>query len=78
MNVVAEQSRAAGHGRDDEESDDDEEDEADVLVRKSVRSLGKAMMDVLRVAGEQKEHIPPITSAESNPFPYEIVIEPGK
>lgn len=39
------------------------------------KSLRAAAMDVLRFTGEEKGHIPPITSAETNPFPYEIVLK---
>jgi len=39
-------------------------------------SLQKAVMKILTHAGEEKEHIPAITTNETHPFPYKIVINP--
>ncbi|KAK0354448.1 hypothetical protein LTR94_012469 [Friedmanniomyces endolithicus] len=40
------------------------------------RSLQEAAMRVVEVVDGEKGHIPPITTNESNPFPYQIVIHP--
>lgn len=57
-----------------EEDDDNDGTSAVELVRDSVRSMEKATVDVVRLAGE-RDHIPPVTIIEVNPFPYEIVVE---
>ncbi|KAL9055960.1 MAG: hypothetical protein Q9162_003256 [Coniocarpon cinnabarinum] len=73
--------RKANYAVEDEEDDsssDEDDGDAEALVRKSVKSLRKAMMDVIQTSGDEKEHIPPITSADTNPFPFEIIIDGGK
>lgn len=37
-------------------------------------SLQKAALKVVSVASEERDHIPPITTSESNPFPFQINI----
>ena len=37
-------------------------------------SLMEAAMKVIEIASEHKDHIPPITTAEENPFPYTIEV----
>lgn len=37
-------------------------------------SLHKAALKVMSVASEERDHIPPITTTESNPFPFQITI----
>jgi len=37
-------------------------------------SLEKAVMKIITTAGEEKEHIPQITTNETHPFPYKIVL----
>jgi len=39
-------------------------------------SLQKAVMKILVAAGEEKEHIPQITTNETHPFPYKILVNP--
>ncbi|TKA78592.1 hypothetical protein B0A55_03874 [Friedmanniomyces simplex] len=39
-------------------------------------SLQEAAMKVVAVVNREKGHIPPITTNESNPFPYQIVVNP--
>lgn len=39
-------------------------------------SLQKAALKVVSIASEEKDHIPPITTSETNPFPYQIVVNP--
>ena len=41
------------------------------------RSLEKAAGQVVQIVNSQREHIPPITTAESNPFPYDLKIKMG-
>lgn len=38
--------------------------------------LQKAALKILSVVNNDKDHIPPITTSESNPFPYRIVLNP--
>jgi autophagy-related protein 101 len=38
--------------------------------------LLKAAMKIVTTVNREKDHIPPITTSESNPFPYQIVINP--
>ena len=46
-------------------------------VMKSIGStLQKAAMRVVTIVNREKEHIPPITTSEMNPFPYSIDISP--
>ncbi|KAK2855510.1 hypothetical protein FQN49_005124 [Arthroderma sp. PD_2] len=45
-------------------------------VRKAMeKMLHKAALKIVAIANKNKDHIPPITS-ESNPFPYQIVLNP--
>lgn len=46
-------------------------------VRKAMEAmLFKAAMKIVTTVNREKDHIPPITTSESNPFPYQIVINP--
>lgn len=46
-------------------------------VRKAMGNmLQKATLKILNVVNKDKDHIPPITTTEANPFPYRIVINP--
>ncbi|RJE19914.1 hypothetical protein PHISCL_07740 [Aspergillus sclerotialis] len=46
-------------------------------VRKAMENmLQKAALKILTVVNRDKDHIPPITTSDSNPFPYRIVLNP--
>ncbi|GAT30572.1 DUF1649 domain protein [Aspergillus luchuensis] len=46
-------------------------------VRKAMENmLQKAVLKILAVVSRDKEHIPPITTSDSNPFPYRVVLNP--
>lgn len=46
-------------------------------VRKAMENmLQKAALKVLSVVNRDKDHIPPITTSDANPFPYRIVLNP--
>ncbi|CAI7656866.1 hypothetical protein N7533_004105 [Penicillium manginii] len=46
-------------------------------VRKAMENmLQKAALKILNVVNKDKDHIPPITTSDSNPFPYRIVVNP--
>ncbi|POS83643.1 DUF1649-domain-containing protein [Erysiphe pulchra] len=46
-------------------------------VRKAMEQmLLKAAMKIVTTVNRDKDHIPPITSGESNPFPYQIIVNP--
>ncbi|KAJ5735553.1 Autophagy-related protein [Penicillium malachiteum] len=38
--------------------------------------LHKAALKILAIVNRDKDHIPPITTTDSNPFPYRIVVNP--
>jgi len=38
--------------------------------------LLKAAMKIVTTVNREKDHIPPITTSEANPFPYQIAINP--
>lgn len=39
-------------------------------------SLQKAAMKIVAIVNRDKDHIPPITTSEHNPFPYRILVNP--
>ncbi|KAL2013574.1 hypothetical protein VTN00DRAFT_1099 [Thermoascus crustaceus] len=46
-------------------------------VRKAMENmLQKAALKILAVVNRDKDHIPPITTSDANPFPYRIVLNP--
>ncbi|KAL4807813.1 autophagy-related protein [Aspergillus unguis] len=46
-------------------------------VRKAMENmLQKAALKILAVVNRDKDHIPPITTTEANPFPYRIILNP--
>lgn len=40
------------------------------------RSLQKGSMMVIAIVNRDRNHIPPITTTEANPFPYQILVNP--
>ncbi|EMD67556.1 hypothetical protein COCSADRAFT_81923 [Bipolaris sorokiniana ND90Pr] len=52
--------------------------ETDVLkVRRAMtKSLEKAAHKIIAIVNRDKDHIPPITTTDANPFPYQIVVNP--
>jgi autophagy-related protein 101 len=50
-----------------------------VIVQRAMRtSLHKAAKKVIEIVNRDKDHIPPITTTETNPFPYNIVVGTGR
>ncbi|KAF2841482.1 DUF1649-domain-containing protein [Patellaria atrata CBS 101060] len=48
-----------------------------VKVRRAMeKSLHKTALKIVNIVNKEKEHIPPITTTDSNPFPYQIVVNP--
>jgi hypothetical protein len=46
-------------------------------VRKAMEAmLLKAAMKIVTTVNREKDHIPPITTSEANPFPYQIIANP--
>lgn len=39
-------------------------------------SLQKTALKIVDLVNKDKEHIPPITTSEQNPFPYRMVVNP--
>lgn len=52
--------------------------ETDVLkVRRAMtKSLEKAAHKIIGIVNRDKDHIPPITTTDANPFPYQVVVNP--
>jgi autophagy-related protein 101 len=50
----------------------------DVLkVRRAMtKSLEKAAHKIITIVNRDKDHIPPITTTDANPFPYHVVVNP--
>lgn len=46
------------------------------LRRAMESSLHKAAMKIVAIVNRDKDHIPPITTSDANPFPYQIVLNP--
>ncbi|EME43496.1 hypothetical protein DOTSEDRAFT_72765 [Dothistroma septosporum NZE10] len=44
--------------------------------RNMERGLEKAAMKIVGIVNRERDHIPPITTNESNPFPYNILVNP--
>lgn len=40
------------------------------------KSLQKTAMKIINIVNRDKAHIPPITEADTNPFPYQILVNP--
>lgn len=38
--------------------------------------LQKAVLEIITTASLRKDHIPPITTNDLNPFPYQIIVSP--
>jgi autophagy-related protein 101 len=46
-------------------------------VRRAMESsLQKTAMKIVGIVNRDKDHIPPITTSDANPFPYKIVLNP--
>ncbi|KAF2730363.1 DUF1649-domain-containing protein [Polyplosphaeria fusca] len=52
--------------------------ETDVLkVRRAMeKSLSKAAHKIVNIVNRDKDHIPPITTTDANPFPYQVLVNP--
>ena len=50
----------------------------DVLkVRRAMsKSLQKAAFKIVNIVNQYKDHIPPITTTDQNPFPYQVHVNP--
>jgi autophagy-related protein 101 len=40
------------------------------------KSVEKAAYKIIAIVNRDKDHIPPITTTDANPFPYQIVVNP--
>jgi hypothetical protein len=46
-------------------------------VRRAMeKSLQKTAMKIINIVNRDKDHIPPITTTDTNPFPYQIMVNP--
>ena len=39
-------------------------------------TLQRAILKIVTIVNQHKDHIPPITTSETNPFPYQIILNP--
>ena len=46
------------------------------LLRAEAPALQRTAMSIVKIVNRDKDHIPPITTSETNPFPYEIILNP--
>ena len=46
------------------------------VMRAMETSLQKTAFKIVAIANGNKEQIPPITTSETNPFPYQILLNP--
>lgn len=44
--------------------------------RAMTKSLEKAAHKIIGIVNRDKDHIPPITTTDANPFPYQVVVNP--
>ena len=48
-----------------------------IKVRRAMtKSLEKAAHKIIGIVNRDKDHIPPITTTDANPFPYHIIVNP--
>lgn len=48
-----------------------------IKVRRAMESsLQKTAMKIVAIVDHDKDHIPPITTSDQNPFPYRIFVNP--
>lgn len=48
-----------------------------IKVRRAMtKSLQKAAFKIVNIVNQYKDHIPPITTTDQNPFPYQILVNP--
>jgi autophagy-related protein 101 len=40
------------------------------------KSLEKAAHKIIAIVNRDKDHIPPITTTDANPFPHKIIVNP--
>ncbi|MCJ1446455.1 MAG: hypothetical protein MMC23_006960 [Stictis urceolatum] len=52
------------------------ESEQQKVIRATETTLQKTAMKVMAIVNQNKDHVPPITTSETNPFPYSIVLNP--
>lgn len=41
------------------------------------KSLQKTVLKIVNIVNRDKDHIPPITTTDANPFPYDILVNPN-
>lgn len=46
------------------------------VVKAMASTLQRTAMKIVTIVNKDKEHIPPITTSETNPFPYQIELNP--
>jgi len=42
------------------------------------KSLHKTAMSVINIVNREFDHIPPILTTDTNPFPYQILVNPSR
>lgn len=46
------------------------------VIKAMASTLQRTAMKIVSIVNKDKEHIPPITTSETNPFPYQIELNP--
>ncbi|KAI4215014.1 MAG: hypothetical protein LQ351_002328 [Letrouitia transgressa] len=46
------------------------------MTKTEAPALQRTAMNIVKIVNRDKDHIPPITTSETNPFPYEIILSP--
>lgn len=46
------------------------------VVKAMASTLQRTATKIVTIVNKDKEHIPPITTSETNPFPYQIELNP--
>jgi hypothetical protein len=46
------------------------------VIKAMETTLHKTALEIVAIVNQNKDHIPPITTSETNPFPYQIILNP--
>ena len=46
------------------------------VIKAMGSTLQRTALKIVTIVNRDKDHIPPITTSETNPFPYQIVLNP--
>ncbi len=46
------------------------------VLRAMETTLHRTALKIVAIVNQHKDHIPPITTSETNPFPYQVILNP--